>query len=175
VTAQAGSAAVRRLVLLRHSKSDWPDVPDAERPLSARGERDAPAVGRWLRDAGVVPERVLCSTARRTRQTWKLVAQQLRAKPTVSYDERLYEASSDVVLEVVRETPAAVETLLVIGHNPAVQALTLSLAGSAVGDALDRARDSFPTSALALLSFHGDWAAAAEGCARLVDLTAPRG
>src|SRR5829696_3036016 len=164
----------RRLVLLRHSKSDWPDVPDAERPLAPRGKRDAPPVGRWLRDAGVVPERVVCSTARRTRETWQLLSAELGAKPAVSYDERLYEGGPADLLAVVHDTPAEVGTLLLIGHNPGVQQLTLALAGSAAGDAAERARESFPTSSLAVLAFAGDWAAAKAGCARLVDFSTPR-
>ena len=67
----------RRLILLRHAKSDWPDVPDQERPLAKRGRRDAPVVGRWLRGHGYLPDTVICSVARRTRQTWKLVAPEL--------------------------------------------------------------------------------------------------
>jgi len=57
----------RRLMLLRHAKSAWPDLPDHERPLAKRGRRDAPAAGSWLREADLRPDRVLCSTARRTR------------------------------------------------------------------------------------------------------------
>jgi phosphohistidine phosphatase len=77
------SSAARRLVLLRHAKSAWPDVADHERPLARRGRRDAPVAGRWLRTAGRVPDRVVCSTARRARETWQLAAAELDASPTV--------------------------------------------------------------------------------------------
>ena len=71
------SSPARRLVLLRHAKSDWPDdVPDHERPLARRGRRDAPAAGRWLRKSGYVPDLVLCSTARRARETWQLAEEE---------------------------------------------------------------------------------------------------
>jgi phosphohistidine phosphatase len=169
------TADARRLILLRHAKSAWPDVPDVQRPLAPRGLRDAPKVGRWLRHAGVAPDRVVCSTARRTRETWKLVAHELAAKPPVAYDERLYDANSEELLDVVRETPAEVGILLLVGHNPGIQELTLALAGSGVGDAVERAREAFPTSALAVLSLPGEWAATESGCARLIDLTVPRG
>ena len=66
-------------MLLRHAKSDWPDVPDWDRPLAKRGQRDAPVIGRWLRDYGCQPEIVICSAALRTRQTWDLVAPELGA------------------------------------------------------------------------------------------------
>jgi phosphohistidine phosphatase len=62
-------AGTRRLILLRHAKSDWPDVPDRDRPLAKRGRRDAPKIGRWLREHGYLPDTVICSDARRTRQT----------------------------------------------------------------------------------------------------------
>ena len=66
----------RRLILLRHAKSDWPDVPDRDRPLAKRGRRDAPKIGRWLREHGYLPDIVICSDARRTRQTWDRVARE---------------------------------------------------------------------------------------------------
>ena len=59
----------RKLVLLRHAKSAWPDVPDHDRPLARRGQRDAPVIGRWLSDSGLLPDQVLCSTARRASET----------------------------------------------------------------------------------------------------------
>ncbi|HXT88463.1 MAG TPA: histidine phosphatase family protein, partial [Trebonia sp.] len=79
--------ADRRLLLLRHAKSDWPDVADHERPLAKRGRRDAPVVGRWLRTSGYLPDAVICSTAARARQTWELVSAELpsAAPPEVHF------------------------------------------------------------------------------------------
>src|SRR5690348_12983247 len=85
--------AGRRLVLLRHAKSAWPEVADHERPLAKRGRRDAPKVGRWLGTSGYLPDAVVCSTARRARETWDLVSAQLPAAPEVHYEPRVYEAS----------------------------------------------------------------------------------
>ncbi len=79
------SAPARRLVLLRHAKSAWPDLPDHDRPLAGRGRGDAPAMGRWLRETGCVPDLVWCSTARRAAQTWQLAAAELGADPPVTY------------------------------------------------------------------------------------------
>jgi phosphohistidine phosphatase len=165
----------RRLIVLRHAKSAWPDVDDFDRPLAPRGRRDAPAAGRWLRDAACLPDRVLCSPARRTRETWDLVAEELDAEPPASYDERVYGASMSTLLGVVHETPEPVRTLLLIGHNPGLQELTLALAGEAAGDALDRAEEKFPTSAIAVLTFEGSWPELAQGSALLADFTVPRG
>ncbi len=164
----------RRLIAMRHAKSAWPDVDDIDRPLAGRGRRDAPAAGLWLREAGCLPDRVICSPARRTRETWELVAEGLDAEPPVSYDERLYDASVAALLGVVREVPAAVRTLLLIGHNPGMQELTLSLAGEAAGDALHRAQEKFPTSAIAVLTLAGPWSALTPGSASLADLVIPR-
>ncbi|MEU9142589.1 histidine phosphatase family protein [Streptomyces sp. NPDC048349] len=167
---------LRRLAVLRHAKSAWPpDVPDAERPLGPRGLRDAPAAGRWLRGAGWVPDRVLCSPARRTRQTWDLVAAESGITAPVTYEERVYGASTEELLDLVRETPAQVRTLLLVGHNPGAQELVLLLAGEGDGRALEQARTKFPTSAVAVLDLPGPWSSLAPGAARLTALAVPRG
>ncbi|WP_431044796.1 SixA phosphatase family protein [Streptomyces sp. P1-3] len=97
------------------------------------------------------------------------------AAPPVSYEPRLYAATAPALIDVVRETPAALGTLLLIGHNPGMQELTLRLAGDAVGDALERAEAKFPTSAIAVLAWHGTWSQLAPGRARLVRFAVPRG
>ncbi|MEU9231141.1 SixA phosphatase family protein [Streptomyces subrutilus] len=170
------SGTVRRLVVLRHAKSAWPpDVPDAERPLGPRGLRDAPAAGRWLREAGCVPDRVLCSPARRTRRTWELVAAEAGFAAPVAYEERAYGASAGELLDLVRETPARVGTLLLVGHNPGLQELVLLLAGDGEAPALEQAALKFPTSAIAVLDLPGPWASLAPADARLTRLVVPRG
>ncbi len=165
----------RRLIVLRHAKSAWPEVADHDRPLAPRGRRDAPAAGRWLRDARCVPDLVVCSTARRTRETWELAARKLAAVPPVVYDPRVYEATVPVLLDAVRETPAECGTLLLIGHNPGVQQLTLHLAAGGDRDILERAAAKFPTCALAVLAWAGPWTVLASGAARLTAFTVPRG
>ena len=81
-------SAGRKVVLLRHAKSAWPDVPDHDRPLARRGRRDAPVMGRWLRAAGYLPDQVVCSTARRARETRQLAQARLGATPPLSFDSR---------------------------------------------------------------------------------------
>ncbi|MET4647433.1 MULTISPECIES: histidine phosphatase family protein [Streptomyces] len=166
----------RRLVVLRHAKSAWPDgVADHERPLAPRGRRDAPAAGRRLREAGCVPDLVVCSTAGRTRQTWDLVSNELDAITPVTYDARLYRASAGELLGVVRDIPARVRTLMLVGHNPGVQDLVLMLAGEADGCALEQTRAKFPTSAIAVLCLPGPWSDLEPGAARLTEMVVPRG
>ncbi|MFF3247200.1 SixA phosphatase family protein [Streptomyces sp. NPDC002870] len=167
---------LRRLVVLRHAKSARPEgVPDHDRPLAPRGLRDAPAAGRWLAEADCLPDLVLCSTARRTRQTWELAARELGSTPPVRYDPRLYGADDEPLLEAVCAVPDDVGTLLLIGHNPGLQDLILLLAGEALGGTMQRAQTKFPTSAVAVLTWRGTWSALAPGAALLTDLAVPRG
>jgi phosphohistidine phosphatase len=158
----------RRLVLLRHAKSEWPDgVPDHERPLAKRGRRDAPAVGRWLRRNGYQPDQVVCSDARRTRETWELVAGKLGTEPAVTFEPRAYAASAMTLLYLARELSPEVRTALLIGHNPGVSEFASSLAGTS------RAGISFPTAGVAVLEFDGDWADLAPERARLAGFVIP--
>ncbi|MDQ0579580.1 SixA phosphatase family protein [Streptomyces rishiriensis] len=177
MTGSGSEVAGRRLVVLRHAKSAWPDgVPDHERPLAPRGLRDAPAAGRALAEAGCVPELALCSTAARARGTWESAAAEWGTPPPVRFDPRLYGADVPGLLEVVHETPAEVRTLLLVGHNPGLEELVLELAGDGPGDALDEVRLKFPTSAIAVLAWHGPgWRSLAPGTALLTSMTVPRG
>jgi phosphohistidine phosphatase len=168
----------RRLVLLRHAKSAWPDgVPDHERPLAPRGRRDAPAAGRWLRKSGLVPDRVMCSTAQRARETWQLAEQKLGAHPQTVFEQRVYGATSGELLDLARHVPARVRTLLIVGHDPGMQDLTLELASEQSGDegleAVSRVRVKFPTAAIAVLAFTGTWPQLAPEQARLADFAVP--
>ena len=176
----------RELVLLRHAKSAWPDLPDHERPLAGRGRRDAPVMGRWLRAAGHVPDRVLCSTARRTRETWQLAQPELGTAPPVSFEDRVYEASAAELLDLARAAPSKVKTLLIVGHAPGIPELALMLAGAATTAdlgggsgavpeaAVDRMRAKFPTAAVAVLELTGPWDELGPGAARLTSFVTPR-
>ncbi|MGW2489973.1 SixA phosphatase family protein [Streptomyces sp. NPDC001606] len=174
---RAGAGPLRRLIVLRHAKSAWPEgVEDHRRPLAPRGLRDAPAAGRALAEADFLPDLALCSTAVRARQTWQLASAEWGTPPPVRYDRRLYGAAVPDLLEVVREVPAEVETLLLIGHNPGLEDLVLALAGDGLDDTLDRVRTKFPTAALAVLAWRGTgWPALAPGVALLTWFTVPRG
>ena len=176
----------RKLVLLRHAKSAWPDVPDHERPLARRGQRDAPVMGRWLRAAGHMPDQVLCSTARRARETWQLAQAGLEATPPASFDDGVYHGSAEQLLDMIRRAPPAAKTLLIVGHDPAIAELALRLTATtspahmgAVSDAapaaiLDRMRAKFPTAAIAVFEFAGNWDQLGPGTARLTHFVTPR-
>ncbi|GGU88085.1 phosphohistidine phosphatase [Streptomyces litmocidini] len=164
----------RSIVLLRHAKADWNDGPDHERPLAERGRKDAPVAGRRLADSGIALDLALCSTAVRTRETWKLAVHELPARPKTVYEERIYEASLGELIAVVNETPETVNNLLLVGHNPGMHALADALAGTSEGDLMPRMnRSGFPTSAFAVITFDGPWKSVEHGVGRLVDFWAP--
>lgn len=116
-----------RLILTRHAKSDWdnPLDTDHQRPLAPRGQRAAPAMGRWLVQKGYLPDQALVSDATRTRQTWDLLSAELPAPPPVSFHADLYHASPDAMLGVLRRATGAV--VLMIGHNPGIAELAQRL------------------------------------------------
>ena len=170
---------------MRHAKSAWPDdVPDHDRPLARRGRRDAPAAGRWLRQAGYVPDHVLCSTARRARQTWQLAEAELGSEPPTVFDPGVYEASGASLLEVVRRQPSAARTIVVVGHHPALPELALALAAEGRAPsrpkaarspvtAFDRMRAKFPTAAIAVLDVSVPWGELAPGGEQLARFVTP--
>lgn len=157
----------RRLVIMRHAKSEWPeDVPDHERPLAERGERDAPVAGRWLAEHIGVIEVALCSPATRARQTWTLAAGELASTPDTRYDERIYGASPGDLLDVVQGIEDDVGTAVVVGHNPGLSHLVTALAGE---------RHELKTSGIAVLTWPGEWADAGSAPATLAEVAKPRG
>jgi phosphohistidine phosphatase len=161
----------RQLILLRHAKSDWPDVPDRERPLAKRGRRDAPRIGRWLHEHGYRPGVVVCSDAQRTRQTWDLVAPELGGSPAVRFEPRAYAASALTLLYLAQELPSQYQAAMLIGHNPGLSELATSLAAPASGGRGPGV--SLPTAAVAVFEFPGDWPSLSPGQTRLVSLTTP--
>ncbi|MFR9675466.1 SixA phosphatase family protein [Streptomyces sp. TR06-5] len=164
----------RSIVLLRHAKADWPDVADHDRPLADRGRHDAPLAGAWLATHGITPQLTLCSTAARTRETWKLAAPQLPQRPKTVYEERLYEASPGEIIAVLNETPDDTRDLLVVGHNPGMQSLAELLAGDADEEAAaGLSRTGFPTTALAVVRFTGSWKSVEPGVGSLAAYWAP--
>ena len=159
----------KRLILLRHAKSDYPEnVPDHDRPLAKRGRRDAPLVGDWLRESGYIPDVVVCSTAARAVQTWQRVASSLGASPPVRYERRVYLASVLGLLMLVREFAADAGAVAGVGHNPGIAELAAGLAGQEDHTAL-----RFPTAAVAVLDLPSSWASAETGTATLLALATP--
>lgn len=144
----------RRLILFRHAKSAWPEnVVDHERPLTDRGHKAAPVMGAWLAKSRLVPDLVLVSTARRTRDSWALVKRPFKVEPQSQTLSAIYEASPGVLLEEIRKVDDAVLTLMLVGHNPGMEDLAKLLMADDGGEAGERLRTKFPTAAIAVLSF----------------------
>jgi phosphohistidine phosphatase len=144
---------MQTLLVLRHAKSSLnsPTGEDRDRPLNARGERDAQAMGKALRKLDLVPTRVLCSPAARTRQTADLFLEKCRFVGEIEYRDEIYLAEPNILVDLIRrQSPCS--TLLIIGHNPGLESLVgLMTTGSA------RAAH-FPTAALARIDFAiDDW------------------
>lgn len=139
----------RTLILLRHAKSDWSgDEVDIDRPLAVRGRRQAPEAGAWLAANVDSIGLAVVSPARRARDTWDVVAAELDVAPRTRLDDRLYAASAEELLTVVRELPADVESAILVGHNPGLEDLTSLLTGEPTRMA---------TSAIAVIAVPGSW------------------
>jgi phosphohistidine phosphatase len=167
----------RTLLLLRHAKSDYPTgVPDHERPLAPRGEREAKLAGDWLRAHAPAVDAVLCSTATRTRETLA----RTRIDAPVNFVDRLYDATPGTVIDEINTVESRfgpdVETLLVIGHEPTMSALALRLANpdGSNGTAAERISTKFPTSAIAVLRTGEPWDQLTPSSAALVGFHVPR-
>lgn len=164
----------RSIVLLRHAKADWPDVADHDRPLADRGRKDAPAAGEWLAGHGIAPQLALCSTAVRTRETWRLVAPHLPHRPRTLYEDRLYDASPGEIVAVVNEVPDETQDLLVVGHNPGMHAVAdLLAADSEDAEAAAGLSRGFPTSGIAVIRFVGSWKSVEPGVGTLSSFWGP--
>jgi phosphohistidine phosphatase len=165
----------RTLLVVRHAKSDWDtDAPDHERPINARGRREAPLLGRLLDEAGLRPDLVVCSDATRAQQTWELAASVWSQPPPVQVEPRLYDASRSEMLAVINETPDSVAVLACVGHEPTSSALVSVLTGSADESAAATLANGLKTACAAVLTFDGAWSALEPGGARLDDLVSPR-
>jgi phosphohistidine phosphatase len=164
---------VPTLYLLRHAKSSWddPSLADGERPLAPRGRRDGKRIAEHLRRLEIEPELVLCSSARRTRDTLELVRQAIGGA-TVLVEDELYGASAGELLERIRLVPDEVASVMVIGHNPGLEQLALALASA--GEELERLGEKFPTGALATLELADQWDRVAPAGATLTAYVVPK-
>ena len=167
---------MRRLILLRHAKSDWPaGTQDIARPLAKRGRAAAPAMGAYLAAEHLIPDRVLVSPALRARETWELVAPHLPADVAVASEPRIYEAPVDRLLEVVREAPDSARSLMLVGHNPGFEELAARLVGYGDRYAFARLTRKYPTAGLAVIDFDAEhWAGIAPRSGRLDRFITPK-
>ena len=169
---------MKTLYLLRHAKSSWDDpvLDDFDRPLAARGRAAAPRIGAFMRAQGWLPDLVLCSTARRTRETWALVAAEIDAEIAATYTDALFHGSPGGLLEVLRGAPDSAMAVALVSHSPGIECLAARLSGPGSDAAgLELLRGKFPTAALAVIEINAErWDAVEAGGGRLRRFVRPR-
>lgn len=166
--------AMRRVYLLRHAKSSWTDLSlaDRDRPLARRGRRAAKAVARHLEAERIRPDLVLCSSARRTRETLERIEGAFGDRVEARLDEAIYGASESKLLERLTALPQEVGSVMLIGHNPGLEELALALASDGAG--LARLREKYPTAALATIDLPAErWSTVERGSGELVGYVRP--
>jgi phosphohistidine phosphatase len=165
------------LMLLRHAKASLADTgqADLDRPLNERGKRAAVAVGRYMASHSLAPQLVLCSPARRTRETWGLVAGELPATPEVLFTPEIYDSGNGTALmECLRHKAGTAQSVLLVGHNPSIGELAQTLSGTGSGKLRERLEKKYPTAALAVFSIDlGNWESLPAGCGTLLHLVRP--
>ncbi len=166
-----------RLLLLRHAKSSWDDagLSDFDRPLNLRGRAAAPLMGRHMADHALIPDRVLCSSSRRTRDTFAAILPWMRGDFETQFLRQIYECPGGTYAPVIRRHGGAARTLMLIGHNPVIQDTALSLIGRGNPDLTGAIGAKYPTAGLAVIDFDGeDWSALEPQSGRIVAFFRPR-
>lgn len=162
---------MRRLLLLRHAKAVPADSEerDFDRALTRAGRRRAAQVGQYMAKEGLFPDLILCSSAKRTRETLAQVLRSLGEDMEIKVERRLYMATPATLLSQVKAIRAAVPSAMVVGHNPGMERLAAMLAGSGNEMLIAAMHTKFPTSAMAVLEIPGrSWSALKPGACRLV-------
>ncbi len=160
---------MKTLLLMRHAKSSWKDATfsDRQRPLNKRGQRDAPEMGRCLRDKGIVFDRILSSPARRALNTAQLVAQAVGHLPEqIEQHEALYFTSTSTMLALIQQLDEQYSTVMLVSHNPDISGLLQRLCRSET--------DDMPTAAVATLQFDRQWLDIHDGSGHLSDYDFPK-
>jgi phosphohistidine phosphatase len=155
LTESGAVSIMRRLLLFRHANAERavPGASDLARTLTAEGRADAAALGGYIARHDFRPDRALVSTAARTRETWQLVAGAMGDAPAAVFEARIYDASPTALTGVIRDAGANARTLLLMGHNPGLHELAMSLVATGDIDTRERLREKFPTCGLAIIDF----------------------
>ena len=156
---------MKDLFILRHAKSSWsaPFLNDFDRPLNKRGKQACVDIGQWLHKQNITPELVVCSPAKRAKDTWKRVKKEQMAYGKNKFVASLYLASPSELLNVIKKVPAKISSLMLIGHNPGMHQLILQLVNTKALNSeqtqdLQRIIHKFPTAGFAHIQFNvSDW------------------
>jgi phosphohistidine phosphatase len=166
---------MNRLYLLRHAKSSWELAGelDYERGLTERGAEDCALIAEWIRSQEIAPELVLCSGARRARETLEGVAAALPKDAQVIYDDSIYQApAASTLAELVRDAARSRSAVMLVGHNPSIHDFAVDIASG--GDELESLAVKFPTAALAEFELAADWDSLGSDSAELTAFIAPK-
>ena len=159
---------MKTLLLLRHAKSSWdePSLRDFDRPLAARGKRDAPRIGKALGERGPLPDLIISSPAARTRATIKAVTASARLEAELRFEDTVYGASSAELMKLIRRLPGEKSCVMIVGHNPGLEDLVERLSGKS---------ERMPTAALACVEFQIEsWEDVEDGEGKLAWLLTPK-
>jgi phosphohistidine phosphatase len=173
---ESDSAAMRRLMLLRHAKTERaePGQRDRDRKLVKRGRADAPTLGAYITHHDLIPDLVLVSPAARAQETWGLAADAFAKPPRQQTDDRIYNANPQKLFYVVAE-PRKANKMLIVGHNPSLHEFALQLIASGDVEAREQLREKLPTSGLVVMDLPiDDWAELRPHSARLERFVTPR-
>jgi phosphohistidine phosphatase len=169
-------AAMRRLLLLRHAKTERaePGERDRDRKLTKRGRADVPLLGAYMAHHDLIPDLALVSPAQRTQETWKLLAATFAKPPKATTDERIDNASAAKLMSLLSE-PRKAGTLLVVGHNPGIHDVAVELIAAGDVAMRERVTEKLPTSGLVVIDLaFDDWALLHPHAGRLERFVSPR-
>lgn len=168
---------MKKVILVRHAKSSWddPTLEDHDRPLNKRGRNAAPVIAGWIGERGHLPDLVLCSSAARTQETYRLMSSVLPDLPAPETEPGLYHAAPADLLARLSDLPDEVVRVMLIGHQPGLGGLARRLAGGTVRPRCAQAFSHFPTAAAAVLEIDiPRWSEIRFGAASFVDFAKPR-
>jgi len=166
-----------RLILLRHAKSDWNDMglSDIDRPLNERGRRAAGRMATHFVESGLVPQRILCSTARRARETLGFLVEAFAQPLAIDVISDLYTFAGDDYIRIIQNWGRTGSPLMVVGHNPATEETARRLVGDDPDGLMTQLETKFPTAGAAVIDLPAlDWSDIAPGSGRLISFDCPR-
>jgi len=166
-----------RLYLLRHAKSSWadPGLADYDRPLNSRGREAAPAMAAFMAARGLLPEKIICSSAERAKQTLSLMLPRIASETTVLFTRRVYEEGGSGYIDIARQHGGDAASLMLVGHNPSMEDAATMLSGHGDPDMAFRMRMKYPTAGLAIIDFDlAGWPDIGPGKGRLTGFHTPR-
>jgi phosphohistidine phosphatase len=171
------AAAGKTLYLLRHAKSSWKDkaLDDFDRPLNKRGRVAAKAIGEYMARHGIAPGQVLCSSAKRTRETMERVQEKVGGAVPVRFEKGIYMAEAPALLRRLKRLNDSLGSAMLVGHNPGLERLALLLATDSEDGLRSQLQAKFPTGSLAVIEAGVErWAELAPGCGRITALVRAR-